>query len=173
MMDLSKEIALLALDVDGILTDGRIMLDSEGREIKAFFAQDGMGIKAALRAGLVVALVTSRNSKAVQIRARELGIEEVYLGVSNKIEVIYNLSEKYSISLEKICYMGDDLIDLQPIVEAGWGVTVPQAPDEVRSRADYITQRSSGNGAVREVIEKILKYNKSWDGLIKGYLGEA
>lgn len=172
-MDYSvPEIKLLALDVDGVLTDGKIMIDSEGREIKTFSAHDGMGIKAALKAGLIVAFVTSRQSKAVEIRAKELGVEEVYLGFENKIEIVRKLGKKYGVSLDNICYVGDDLIDLQAIIEVGWGVTVPQAPDEIKEKADYITRKPSGAGAVREVIEKILKRNGTWDHLMQGYLGQ-
>lgn len=167
----ANNIKLLALDVDGILTDGKIIIDSEGREIKVFSAQDGMGIKAAIEAGIIIAFITSRNSKAVQIRASELGVNEIYLGNNKKIDAIFELARKYGISTGEICYMGDDLIDLQALTNVGWGVTVPQAPDELRNHADYITRKSCGDGAVREVIELILKQNGLWEDLVKKYLG--
>jgi len=166
-----KNIKLLALDVDGVLTDGRIMIDSEGREIKVFSAHDGMGIKAALQAGIKIAFITSRDSKAVIVRAGELGVKDVYVGRTDKIIAVKELVKKYSIDIKEVCYIGDDLVDLQAIVESGWGVTVPEAPDEIRKHADFITTRSCGCGAVREVIEIILKSNGSWDKLINEYLG--
>ncbi|MDX9701779.1 MAG: HAD hydrolase family protein [Candidatus Auribacterota bacterium] len=168
----ATNIKLLALDVDGILTDGRIMLDSNGNELKVFSAHDGMGIKAALQAGIVVAFVTSRSSKPVEVRATELGVTELYQGAQNKIDVVKSLAMKYNVSLDEVCFMGDDLVDLQPIVAVGWGVTVPDAPDEIRKYADYVTDRRCGCGAVREVIEIILKRNGLWDAVIKKYLGE-
>ncbi len=172
MKDSPKEIIkLIALDIDGILTDGKIILDSEGREIKVFSAQDGMGIKAAIDAGIVIAFITSRRSKVVEIRASELGVKEIYLGNNKKLDAIKELALKYGISTDEICYMGDDLIDLQALTNVGWGVTVPQAPDELKSNADYITKKSCGDGAVREVIEIILKRNGLWENLIKKFLG--
>lgn len=167
----SQKIKLIALDVDGVLTDGSIMLDSNGNEIKVFSAHDGMGIKAALQAGIVVALITSRSSKPVEVRAGELGVTELYQGANDKITVVKKLAQKYTVTLDEICFMGDDLVDLQPIVASGWGVTVPDAPDEIREHADYVTTRRSGRGAVREVIEIILKRNGLWDTVIERYLG--
>lgn len=172
MNDIIKNIKLIALDVDGVLTDGKIIIDSEGREIKFFSAHDGMGIKAAMEAGLHVAIVTSRYSKAVEIRAGELGVEDVYLDIKKKIDIIKQLTEKYQILLSEVCYVGDDLVDLEPIVKVGWGVTVPEAPEEIKQKADYVTKRSCGHGAVREVIELILKKNGSWEKLFNKYLGE-
>ena len=169
IMDI-PDIKLLALDVDGILTDGKIILDNDGRELKAFCAHDGMGIKAALKAGLHIAIITSRSSHAVVLRASELGIKEIHLGVDKKMSVIYELAEKYNISPQHICYMGDDLIDLCALANVGWGVTVPQACDEVQKAAQYVTTRACGQGAVREVIELILKHNGSWERLIEYYL---
>ncbi|MCD6460408.1 HAD hydrolase family protein [bacterium] len=166
-----KNIKLLALDVDGILTDGRIMIDSEGREIKVFSAHDGMGIKAALQAGIKIAFITSRNSKAVLLRARELGVADVYVGRTDKITAVKELTDKYSIDINDVCYMGDDLVDLQAIAQAGWGVTVPEAPEVIRYHSDFVTTRSCGCGAVREVIEIILKSKGLWDNLINSFLG--
>lgn len=165
------EIKLLALDVDGVLTDGKIILDNNGVEFKAFCAHDGMGIKAALKAGLIVALITSRSSNAVKIRATELGITEIYLGCEDKFSALSELIEKYTIDLSQVCYVGDDLVDLSVLTRVGWAVTVPQACNEVKQYSHYITNRSCGEGAVREIIEMILKQNGDWERLIQYYTG--
>ena len=162
-------IRLLALDVDGVLTDGSIIIDSERRETKVFCAQDGMGIKVGITAGLKVVFITSRNSQAVTIRAEELGVTDVVLGREDKINAVKEIADKYTVSLDAICYVGDDLIDLPAILNVGWGVTVPGASAIMQEKSDYVTQKPGGKGAVREIIEIILKSNGMWDQIIETY----
>ncbi len=153
-----KKIKLLLLDVDGVLTDGRILLDNEGNELKAFHVRDGHGIKLAQRAGIVVGIITGRKSEVVNIRARELGIEEVHQGAKEKIDVYNTLIKKYGIHDDEVAYMGDDVVDLDILKRAGMAVTVADSDPSVRPHVDVITKAEGGRGAVREFINLILKY---------------
>ena len=150
------EIKLLILDVDGVLTDGRIYLSAEGEETKAFHIKDGTGIKQAQQAGIKVAFVTGRYCNAVSRRAEELKIADVYQNVADKAEIYRELKQKYGLDDSEICYVGDDIQDLEPIKMAGLGVAVADAVDEIKQAADLITTTSGGRGAVRELISCIL-----------------
>lgn len=153
---------LMVLDVDGVLTDGRVVLDAEGREIKAFDVKDGLGLKLLMRAGIEVALVTGRGSKAVSRRAAELGIEDVFMDIADKKAVCRKMMAERGLNREAVCAMGDDLPDLAMFDESGLCIAVADAVQEVRGRADYITRRGGGQGAVREVAEWILKCRGQW-----------
>jgi 3-deoxy-D-manno-octulosonate 8-phosphate phosphatase (KDO 8-P phosphatase) len=153
----SSKIKLLLLDVDGVLTDGRIILDNQGNELKAFHVRDGHGIKLAQRAGIVVGLITGRKSEVVNIRARELGIEEVHQGTIEKITIYESLINKYHMQDEEVAYMGDDVVDLDIFKRAGFAVTVADADPAVKAHVDLITKAEGGRGAVRELINLILK----------------
>ena len=152
-----KKIKLLLLDVDGVLTDGSIMLDGRGNELKAFHVRDGHGIKLAQRAGINVGIITGRKSEVVNIRARELGIEEVHQGAHAKLAVYESLLVKYRMQDEEVSYMGDDVVDLDIMKRAGVAVTVADADPSVKPYADIVTQAEGGRGAVREFINLILK----------------
>ncbi len=153
----SRKIKLLLLDVDGVLTDGRIILDNQGNELKAFHVRDGHGIKLAQRAGIVIGIITGRKSEVVNIRARELGIQEVHQGAVEKITVYESLIKKYGIQDEEVAYMGDDVVDLDIFKRAGFAVTVADADPAVKAHVDLITKAEGGRGAVRELINLILK----------------
>ena len=153
---------LMVLDVDGVLTDGRVALDADGREIKAFDVKDGLGLKRLMRAGIEVALVTGRASKAVSCRAAELGIEDVFMGIADKKAVCRKMMAEKGLCREAVCAMGDDLPDLAMFEESGLCIAVADAAREVRGRADYITRRRGGQGAVREAAEWILKCRGQW-----------
>ena len=158
----AADIKIICLDVDGVLTDGRIILGSGGREFKAFDAKDGQAIKIAQQQGLKFALITGRRSEAVEIRAAELEISEVYQNVDSKIDIIEKLLEKYDYSPVNVLYIGDDISDLQAIKKAGLGCTVKNGAKEAKNYADYISSAGGGRGAVREILELLLKTRGFW-----------
>ncbi len=152
-----KKIKLLLLDVDGVLTDGGIILDNQGNELKAFHVRDGHGIKMAQQAGIIVGIITGRKSEVVNIRARELGIQEVHQGTHDKISVYDSVIAKYGLRDNEVAYMGDDVVDLDIFKRAGMAVTVADADPAVRPFVDMTTKAAGGRGAVREFINIILK----------------
>jgi len=157
LLSKSKKIKLLLLDVDGVLTDGRIFLDNQGNELKAFHVRDGHGIKLAQRAGLIIGIITGRKSEVVSIRARELGIQEVHQGSIEKIAVYESLIKKYGVQDDEVAYVGDDVVDLDIFKRAGFAVAVADADPAVKPYVDLITRAEGGRGAVREFINLILK----------------
>jgi 3-deoxy-D-manno-octulosonate 8-phosphate phosphatase (KDO 8-P phosphatase) len=164
------DIELLAMDVDGVLTDGTLVVNADGSESKFFNSMDGHGIKMWQRAGLKVALISGRASEPTQRRAEQLQIEYVFQDCHDKLPVLENLLKQLGLAPNKVAYIGDDLTDLPAIRFAGFGVTVANAVDEVKKYADYVTTRAGGGGAVREVIEYILKNTCKWQQLITRYL---
>jgi 3-deoxy-D-manno-octulosonate 8-phosphate phosphatase (KDO 8-P phosphatase) len=164
------EIQLLALDVDGVLTDGTLVINADGSETKFFNSLDGHGIKMWQRAGLKVALISGRASTPTERRAEQLKIEYVFQECHNKLPVVEKLAGQLGLSLKKIAFVGDDLTDMPVMRYVGFGVAVANAVDEVKECADYVTTRPGGSGAVREVIEYILKNSGRWQELMKRYL---
>lgn len=165
----AKKIKLLIVDVDGVLTDGKIIFDSTQREIKAFDVKDGHGIKAAHRFGLEVAIITGRSSSIVDQRASELGIKTVIQKALDKKSAFNKILESTKLSTEEIAYIGDDLPDLPVLRRVGLSVAVSDAVQEVLESADMVTKRYGGSGAVREVIDFILKAQGKWDTLMERY----
>lgn len=164
------KIKMLITDVDGVLTDGGIIVHGDGSESKRFNVQDGHGIKLWQRAGFGMAIISGRTSKATEIRGRELGIENVMQGCKDKVSAFESLLDKVSLSAEEVAYIGDDLGDMPIVKRAGFGVAVVNAVSELKSVADYVTETAGGYGAVREVIEYILKSTGKWDGVMERYL---
>lgn len=160
--DKASRIRLLILDVDGVMTDGRITLNEQGEELKSFFSKDGHGIRMLMEAGVDVVLISGRDSVAVEHRARDLGIPEVYQGVGEKGAVCDEITRRRGLQREEICCIGDDLPDLAVFSRAGLAVAVGDAAREVQDAADYVTERGGGKGGVREVCELILKAKKKW-----------
>ena len=165
-----KEIKLLAMDVDGVLTDGGLLIGSDGTEFKNFNLLDGHGIRMWHRAGFKTAIISGRKSGATQARAKELEINFVYQPCDNKLEGFNDLLAKSGLEPQNIAYIGDDVMDIPLVKRAGFGVAVANAVNELKSCAHYITSGSGGNGAVREVIEYILKNTGQWDELMRRYL---
>ncbi len=149
-------VKLLILDVDGVLTDGTISYDPWGREVKFFNIKDGYGIVRALREGIIVVVVSGRYSWQVEKRCRELGVEELYQGVSDKMEVYRKLKEKYSLSDEQVAAMGDDLPDLPLLKAVGVSGAPADAVPQVKVVVDFVSRREGGRGAVREFIDYLL-----------------
>jgi 3-deoxy-D-manno-octulosonate 8-phosphate phosphatase (KDO 8-P phosphatase) len=168
-MDFS-EIKLLALDVDGVLTDGTLIINADGSESKFFNSLDGHGLRMWQRAGLKVALISGRVSVPTERRAEQLQIEYVFQDCHHKLPVIEKLAGQLGLSPQDIAYVGDDLTDMPVMRYAGFAVAVANAVDEVKQCADYVTTRPGGSGAVREVIEYILKKAGRWQELMQRYL---
>ena len=150
------KVCLLLLDVDGVLTDGRLYFDAEGRETKIFHVHDGSGLVYWRRLGFCTALLSGRDSPAVRARAEGLGIDEVHLGLKTKLETYEEILARRGLSPEECLYVGDDLLDLPVLRAAGIAVTVPQGRPQVKAVCDFITEARAGEGAVREVIETLL-----------------
>ena len=151
-----RGIRLLTCDVDGVLTDGRIYIDDDGREQKAFNALDGVGLKLLMQAGITVAWITGSRAPAVLRRARSLGIDRVVLGAEDKLTPWQALLRELDLTPAACAHIGDDLPDLPVLARCGFAVSVPHAPPAVRAQAHFVTQREGGMGAVRELCEMIL-----------------
>lgn len=159
-MDRAKKIKLLITDVDGVLTDGRIILGSGGEEFKNFHVLDGTGIRLAMRAGLKIAIISARKSAVTERRAKELGISELWQIEGDKERIYERLRRKYNLPNSGIAYIGDDIYDIGIMKKVGLAIAVANAVDEVKGVACYITRRAGGCGAVREVIDLLLKSQK-------------
>jgi 3-deoxy-D-manno-octulosonate 8-phosphate phosphatase (KDO 8-P phosphatase) len=155
-----RKIKLLILDVDGVLTDNGVYVGSDGIEFKKFNIQDGFGIYLVQKAGVKVALLSGRYSKATEYRAQELKIEHVYNGYTDKLKVYQELKEKLSLQDEEIIFVGDDLPDLPVLESVGVPMTVANAQPELKKVAEYVTRLPGGKGAVREIVNLILKAKK-------------
>ncbi len=165
-----KNIKIVIIDVDGVLTDGSIYIDANGSETKSFHILDGTGITYLHRVGIKTAIISGRASRAVVHRAQELAITDVYQGITNKLEAYREIQEKYGLRDEEICYIGDDLIDLPILYRVGFPVTVANASPIVKREAAYITKARGGFGAVREIAEMIIKYQDKWHLIMERYL---
>lgn len=163
VMDNASRVRVAAFDVDGILTDGRLYYTDSGEEIKAFHVQDGHGIKMLSESGITVAIITSRTSRVVENRARDLGIEFLFQGVANKLETLCDLLRRLQIDMQAASYMGDDLIDLPVLRRCGFAASVPDAPAVVRKHAHYVTRAAGGCGAVREFAELVMRAQGTLD----------
>ena len=168
--DRAARIKLLLMDCDGVLTDGRIWIFENGEEQKGFHTRDGLGIDLLHRAGLRSGIISGRTSSAVETRARTLGMSFIVQGHENKVQAFADVLDQAGVTNAEVAYIGDDLNDIPLIAQSGLGVAVADAAPEARERAHYVTNALGGFGAVREVIELILKTQGRWDELIKGYL---
>lgn len=174
MLKLTKErlekIKMLVLDLDGVFTDGTIIINGDGSEAKRYSVLDGHGIKLWHRAGFTTAIISGREAKATSIRAKQLDIEYVFQDCKEKLPVYEKLLADTGLKPEQTAYIGDEVIDIPLIRRAGLGVAVRGAVEEVKEYADYITDKRGGEGAVREVVEIILKTTGKWDKLMERYL---
>ena len=161
---------LLALDVDGVLSDGKLYFGNQGEEIKAFNSLDGHGIKMLQGSGVKVAIVTGRTSNIVAQRAKQLGIELVLQGREDKLKALYELTEHLRLDWNAMAYIGDDLPDLAAIIKVGLGISVPNAAKTMAQYSQYVTRLSGGHGAVREVCDLIMQAQGTWDEALAPYL---
>ncbi len=166
----AKEIVLLLLDVDGVLTDGTIYFTHEGTETKGFNTQDGFGIRLLKKIGVDVGLITARSSEAVRKRAENLGLQHVYQGVDNKITAYEQLLTELDIDSSKVAYVGDDWLDFPLLRRVGFSVAVANGVHEVKHLADYVTRKTGGHGAVREVCDLIIDAKGMQEKLLEEFL---
>jgi len=166
-------IKIFLLDVDGVLTDGKLYFSNSGDELKAFNIQDGLGIKFLQRHGITVGIVTGKRSQLVANRARDLGIEIVLQGREDKLVAIREIITDLDMQLSEVAYMGDDLPDLSAISAVGLGMSVANGVREVKKAAHWISQYEGGQGAVREACELILNAQGKWEGLLQDYQNES
>jgi 3-deoxy-D-manno-octulosonate 8-phosphate phosphatase (KDO 8-P phosphatase) len=159
----AADIKLLVLDVDGVLTDGKLLFDAEGREQKVFHARDGYGIRALMQSKIEVAIISGRQSKPVTARMNELDVQHVYLGESNKISVLNQLAKKLKVSLQQIAYVGDDIPDFECMEAVGLAVAVHDAHQKIRKISNWRTSLPGGNGAVREVCDLLMDSQQTID----------
>lgn len=169
LLEKARKIKLLLLDVDGVLTDGRIIYDSRGCDIKFFDVHDGLGVYLLKKAGIKTILITAKGSKAIRPRARDMQVEEVLAGVSPKSNALDKILKKYKVNLDQICFIGDDLVDLGLMKRVGLAIAVFNACPEIKQVASYITLKEGGRGAVREVAELILKAQGRWQENLEAY----
>jgi 3-deoxy-D-manno-octulosonate 8-phosphate phosphatase (KDO 8-P phosphatase) len=170
VLEKAQKLKLLILDVDGVLTDGRLFFDNEGTEYKCFHARDGHGIKLLRQTGVDIAVISGRNSNSVALRMKSLGIAHVYQGHENKRNAFAELLEKTGIKPEQAAHVGDDLLDLPIMTQVGLAIAVSDANFAVKERADWCTTLPGGQGAVREVCDLIMRAQGTFDKVLDSYL---
>ena len=166
----ARKIRCLVMDVDGVLTDGRMGLTERGDELKSFHSRDGVGVNLARLAGLTLALVTGESSTIGKVRGTRLGIDHVFLGVRRKGECLEALMQERGLAPDAVAYMGDDLLDLPALQRCGLAVTVADAAPEVHAAAHVVTRARGGRGAVREIVELILRAQGVWESTVDAYV---
>lgn len=169
LIEKAKRVKLLLLDVDGVLTDGRIIYDSKGRDSKFFDVHDGLGVYLLQRAGIPTVLITAKGSRTLKHRARDMRVAEIFADVSPKTAVFDKILKRYNVISGEVCFAGDDLVDLCLMKKVGFAIAVFNACAEVKNLAHYITQREGGRGAVREIAELILKSQGKWQDMLGLY----
>ena len=169
LIEKARKIKILLLDVDGVLTDGRIIYDSSGRDMKFFDVHDGLGVYCLKKAGIKTILITAKGSWAIRPRARDMQVEAVFENISPKTSVLEKILKKYRVNIEEVCFVGDDLVDLCLMKKVGFPIAVFNAAPEIKQAATYITLRHGGRGAVREVTELILKAQGKWEEIVGFY----
>jgi YrbI family 3-deoxy-D-manno-octulosonate 8-phosphate phosphatase len=168
--DLCRGITVILSDVDGVMTDGGIIFDNQGIEVKRFHVRDGQGIKLWQRAGGKFGIITSRNSHIVKLRSTELGIDVVRQGFAEKLPAAREVIADLGVPASAVCYIGDDLPDVPVMRSVGLGIAVADAASEVQAAAGYVTQHPGGHGAVREAVEMILKAQGRWEEVIRRFV---
>lgn len=164
-----KKIKMLIVDIDGVMTDGRVIYSVYGDELKFFDVQDGMGITLLNKARIKTVIITAKKSRIVKMRARDLKVTKAYQGYHNKLTPFKSLLFWYRIKPEEVCFIGDDLIDIPVLKRVGLAIAVPNAMEEVKKNAHYVTLKWGGRGAVREVCDMILKAQDKWDEVTSRY----
>ncbi len=170
LIEKAKNVKLLILDVDGVLTDGRLFFDNEGTEYKCFHARDGHGIKLLRQSGVEVAVISGRRSNSVALRMKSLGIEYVFQGHENKRDAFAELLDKTGVMPKEAAHVGDDVLDLPIMVKVGLSIAVNDANFAVKVRADWCTTLPGGQGAVREVCDFIMQAQGNFEDILASYL---
>ena len=171
-MQRAERIKLVLFDVDGVLTDGKLLLQADGSESKQFDIKDGTGIVLAQRAGLKVGFLSARLSPPTQHRAAQLGVTLVHQGVSSKIETYEHIVDELLLEDEAVAYMGDDIVDLPVLSRVGLAAAPADAAPDVRARVHWVSRAPGGCGAARELIELILRAQRAWESVLLEYLGQ-
>lgn len=166
----ARRVELLILDVDGVLTDRRIILGSDGHHVKAFDVRDGFGLVLARQAGLKTAIITAEESSVVTFRAKQLRFDWVAQAARDKAKALKECCAHFKITPRAIAYVGDDLLDLPVLTKVGFSATVADGAEDVKRRVHYVAQLPGGRGAVREIIELILKAQRRWAGVVERFL---
>jgi 3-deoxy-D-manno-octulosonate 8-phosphate phosphatase (KDO 8-P phosphatase) len=166
----AKKIKVVMFDIDGVMTNGGLMLGDDGLEYKNFHSQDGLGLKLLHNTGVRMAIVTGRTSNVVIKRAENIKIKQIYQGVENKLEAFEELLHDFNVQADECAFMGDDVVDLPPMRRAGLAVTVPHAMPLVKQYSHYITAKEAGHGAVRELCELIMKAQNTFDAQMAPFL---
>lgn len=166
----ARHIRLLVMDVDGVMTHGHLLYQADGQESKQFHTQDGLGLKLLEEHGIAMGIITGRCSPMVALRAEELGIKHIEQGRHDKGTALKTLADQLGLPLSACAYCGDDLPDVGAIINAGLGVSVPNAPSYVRAAANHVTARIGGDGAVRELCELILQAQGHWESIMTRYI---
>lgn len=169
MKERAKKVRIVVLDVDGTLTDGKLYIDNNGVESKAFNVKDGMAIAQGTKHGLIFAIITGKKSNIVEQRAAELGIKEVHQKISNKIEVLDKILLKYELSYEQVAYMGDDINDIPTMLKAGFNGAPADACTDILSLAHFKAAKDAGHGAVRDFVEYIMRHQGTWEKVLEEY----
>ncbi|MDP2831119.1 MAG: HAD-IIIA family hydrolase [Candidatus Omnitrophota bacterium] len=164
-----RKVKLLLLDVDGVLTDGRIIYDSCGRDSKFFDVHDGLGVYCLHKCGISTVIITAKNSKTISPRSKDMRVAEVFADIFPKTAVLDKILKKYRVAKDEVCFVGDDLVDLSLMREIGLPIAPANASSEVKEAAVYVTNCRGGRGAVREVAELILKSQDKWKDVLKFY----
>ncbi|MFH0918584.1 MAG: HAD hydrolase family protein [Candidatus Omnitrophota bacterium] len=164
-----RKVKLLLLDVDGVLTDGRIIYDSAGRDSKFFNVHDGLGVYVLAKFAISTIIITAKGSKTIRPRAKDMRVAEVFADIFPKTLVLAKIIKKYGIQADEICFVGDDLVDLSLMRKIGLPIAVANACPEIKAAAVYVTASSGGRGAVREVAELILKSQDKWKDVLDFY----
>ncbi len=168
----ARRVRLLVMDVDGVLTDGRMILSERGDELKAFNTRDGMAVALATRAGLRTAMVTGEASPIAKARGAKLGVDAVVLGARRKGETLEALMAEFGVAADAVAYIGDDLLDIPAMQRAGLALAVADAAAPVKAVAHAVTRAAGGQGAVRECVELILRAQGSWARVVDAYVSE-
>ena len=169
IIEKAKRVKVFIVDIDGVMTDGRIVYSGYGDELRFFDVQDGFGITLLNRAGIKTVIVTAGKSKIIRHRARDLKVSKTYHGFMDKVDAFNDLLELFKVTPEEVCFIGDDLIDIPILKRAGFAVAVSNAVDEVKELAHHITANKGGRGAVREICDLILKSQGKWDLVTSKY----
>lgn len=159
---LLPNIKTFIFDVDGVLTDGKILIHSDGELLRSFNTKDGYAIKCALLKGFKIAIITGGRNEAVRERFKELGVFDIYLGAHHKLDAYQDLMDNYDLKAEEILYIGDDIPDIPVMEKVGLGCCPSDAVPDVKARADYISHKKGGEGCVRELIEQVLRVQGKW-----------
>lgn len=165
----AKNIKVIIFDVDGVMTDGGLTIGDDAQEYKTFHAHDGLGMKLLKKSGVQMAIITGRTSKVVTTRAETTGIAHFYQGVEDKLVAFNDLIKELNVKPEEAAFMGDDIVDVPPMLRCGLAISVPAAPSSVKERAHYVTTRQGGSGAVREVCELLMKAQGTYDAITAQY----